>query len=388
MGENNIKIVIAPDSFKGSVTAMEAALSIEKGIKNAFPKAETVLIPVADGGEGTMENLVSATNGHKVSVVVTGPLGQPVEAQYGILGDNTTCIIEMASASGLNVIAQNERNPLKTTTFGTGELIKKALKDGFRNFILALGGSATNDGGVGMLQALGVRFLDKDGKDIGFGGGELSRIHRISTDNLDQRIQESHFLIASDVENPLVGVNGASYVFGPQKGATEMMVKELDQNLYHYGNLVEKQTGIRLHDLPGAGAAGGIGGAFQAFFPSKISRGVDVVLEYAKLDQALEGADLVITGEGQVDFQTAFGKTPMGVAQMANRRNIPTVILAGSIGDKIQSLYQYGVIAAHSIINQPMSLEHAMKEASTLLEHTAEQVCRTYFLFKEGGYSR
>ncbi|MEK3889563.1 glycerate kinase [Bacillus sp. FSL K6-3431] len=380
-----MKIVIAPDSFKGSITAMEAALSIEKGIKNAFPEAETVLVPVADGGEGTMENLVAATNGRKVSVFVTGPLGKPVEAYFGILGDKTTCIIEMANASGLDLIKREERDPLKATTYGTGELIKLALDEGYRKFVLAIGGSATNDGGVGMLQALGLKATDNVGKEIGFGGGELNRIEKISLQYFDQRIQESQFLIASDVENPFVGINGASHVFGPQKGATKEMVLHLDENLIHWANIVEKETNIRLHEMPGAGAAGGIGGAFQAFFPSTTKRGVDVVMEYSKLEAIIQDANLVITGEGQVDFQTAFGKTPMGVAQVAKSQNVPTVILAGSVGEKIQALYEYGVIGVYSIINRPISLEQAMKEASLLLEQSAEQICRTYFLHHEGG---
>ncbi|MEH7387511.1 glycerate kinase [Bacillus sp. JJ1521] len=377
-------MVIAPDSFKGSVTAMEAAISIEKGIKNAFPNAETILIPVADGGEGTMENLVSSTKGHKVPVTVTGPLGRPVEAYFGVLGDNETCIIEMANASGLDLISRSERDPLTATTYGTGELIKRALDDGYRNFVLAIGGSATNDGGVGMLQALGMQILDKSGKKIGFGGGALNQIHEVLIDQFDKRIYESHFLIASDVENPLIGDNGASRVFGPQKGATDEMVQILDQNLTHWGNVVEQLTGIRLHDMPGAGAAGGIGGAFQAFFPSTMKRGIDVVIQYSKLKENLEGADLVITGEGQVDFQTAYGKTPMGVAQTAKELNIPTIVIAGSIGERIQTLYQYGIIGVFSIINRPISLDEAMKESKKLLELTAEQVSRTYFFNKEG----
>ncbi|RFB12518.1 glycerate kinase [Bacillus sp. HNG] len=379
-----MKILIAPDSFKGSVTAIEAALSIEKGIINAFPHAETKLIPMADGGEGTMENLITSTAGHKVAVTVTGPLGKPIEAFFGVLGDNETCIIEMASASGLDLISFSERNPLTATTFGTGELIKRALDDGYRKFVLAIGGSATNDGGVGMLQALGIQILDKSGNDIGFGGGALSQIHEVRMDHFDKRIYESHFLIASDVENPLVGDNGASHVFGPQKGATDEMVQILDQNLTHWANVVEQVTGIRLHDMPGAGAAGGIGGAFQAFFPSTMKRGIDVVIQYSKLVDHLEDVDLVITGEGQVDFQTAFGKTPMGVAQTANKLNIPTIIIAGSVGKGIQTLYQFGVIAVFSIINRPLRLEDAMQETKKLLEQTAEQVCRTYFFNRQG----
>ncbi|MBS4202254.1 glycerate kinase [Bacillus sp. FJAT-49732] len=374
-----MKIVIAPDSFKGSVSAIDAALAIEKGVKNAFPNAKTVMLPVADGGEGTLETLVTVTDGQKVHTKVKGPHGKEVNAYFGVLGDQSTCVIEMAVASGLNLIEESERNPLLTTTYGTGELINAALDKGYRNFVLAIGGSATNDGGVGMLQALGMQFKDKDGNEIGYGGGELGKIHHISTEHFDQRIKESTFLIASDVENPLVGEQGASYVFGPQKGATDEMVKVLDQNLLHYANLVEDITGVRLHDMPGAGAAGGIGGSFLAFFPSDMKRGIEVVLEYAKFDESLNDADLVITGEGKVDFQTAYGKTPMGVSQAAQKKGIPTIILAGSVGENIQNLYQYGVVGIFSIINQPMSLDEAMKEAESLLETSVEQICRTYF---------
>ncbi|MBW8350169.1 glycerate kinase [Bacillus sp. IITD106] len=374
-----MKIILTPDSFKGSVSAMDAALAIEKGIKKAFPNAITVLLPAADGGEGTLDTLISATNGRKIYTKVKDPLGKEVDAHFGVLGDNSTCVIEMAVASGLNLIRKSERNPMLTTTYGTGELIKVALDQCYQNFILAIGGSATNDGGVGMLQALGMEFKDKDGNEIGFGGGEIGKIYHISTGKFDRRIKNCTFLIASDVENPLVGEKGASYVFGPQKGATDKMVKVLDQNLLHYANLIEKVTGVRLHNMPGAGAAGGIGGAFLAFFPSSIKRGIEVVLEYAKFDEVLEGADLVITGEGKVDYQTAFGKTPMGVAQAAQRKNVPTIILAGSVGENIQNLYQYGVVGIFSIINQPMLLDEAMNEAVRLLEKSAEQICRTYF---------
>ena len=358
---------------------MEAARSIEKGVFQAFPNAETVLVPVADGGEGTMENLVAVTKGYTKTVLVIGPLRSPIEAKYGVLGDTKTCIIEMATASGLNLLSSTELDPLNATTYGTGQLIRHALDEGFRNFILAVGGSATNDGGAGMLQALGLELRDNTGAELDFGGGSLNQLDCISAENFDPRISESQFLIASDVENPFVGPNGATQVFGPQKGATKEMVELLDNNLLHFANLIEKKRGIRLHELQGAGAAGGIGGAVLAFFPSTIKRGVDVVLEYARLDDHLLNADLVITGEGQLDFQTAFGKTPMGVAQMANKRNISTIILAGSLMGDIDSLYQYGVIGAYSIMNKPMSLNEAMENASELLEKIAEQICRTYF---------
>ncbi|KSU80269.1 glycerate kinase [Fictibacillus enclensis] len=373
-----MKIVIAPDSYKGSLSAMEAAAAIERGIKKADPSIETVLVPVADGGEGTMDTLVAATAGKKKEVRVTGPLGQEVVASYGVLGDTSMCVIEMAEASGLCLLTQEELNPLASTTFGTGQLIKQALDDGFRSFILAIGGSATNDGGAGMLQALGMKLVDKNGAEIGSGGGELSCLEVIDDTGFDRRIKESTFLIASDVENPLVGKSGASAVFGPQKGATAEMVNVLDQNLSHWADKVEELTGTRLHDLPGAGAAGGIGGAFQAFFSAQMKRGVDIVTEYAGLPQALDGADLVITGEGRVDFQTASGKTPMGVAQKAKEKDVPTVILAGSVGDGVDVLYQYGIISITSIIQQPLTLQEAMEQSSQLLEYSAEQVVRTF----------
>lgn len=373
-----MKIVIAPDSFKGSLSALEVAQAIERGVKRVKKEANAILVPVADGGEGTMDSLVASTNGRKVQVTVTGPISKPVQAEYGILGDGATCVIEMASASGLCLVDRSELNPMVATTYGTGELIKQALDDGCRKFILAVGGSATNDGGAGMLQALGMKLLDKKGQSIGFGGGSLCNLAYIDAEEFDSRIKESEFLIASDVQNPLIGLSGASHVFGPQKGATPEMVQILDANLNHWADLVEKHTGVRLHNLPGAGAAGGIGGAFQSFFPSETNRGIDLVMEYTKLGEKMAGAVCVFTGEGQVDFQTASGKTPMGVAQEAQKRGLPVFVLTGSIGKGIDVLYEYGITSVHSIVNGPMSLEEAMDHAASLLEQRAEQVIRTF----------
>lgn len=375
---NDMKIVIAPDSFKGSLTALEAAQAIERGVKKVVQDAHTVLVPVADGGEGTMESLVAATNGHLVQVLVKGPLLDPTEAAYGVLGDGETCVIEMASASGICLIDGDRRNPMTATTYGTGQLIKKALDNGCTNFILAIGGSATNDGGVGMLQSLGMQFLDSNGEAVGYGGEELIRIAQIDDTNFDPRIANCTFLIATDVQNPLVGPHGASYVFGPQKGATPKMVEILDNNLVHWANVVEQKTSIRLHEMSGAGAAGGIGGAFQAFFPAETERGIDIVIKYAKLAEQLVDATCVFTGEGQIDFQTASGKTPMGVAEAAKKVGIPVFALAGSIGVGIDVLYEHGITSVSSIINRPMSLEEAIDRAAELLEQTAEQVMRTY----------
>ncbi|SFL94248.1 glycerate kinase [Paenibacillus sp. 1_12] len=373
-----MKIIIAPDSFKGSISASNAAQAIERGIKRFMPQAQTVLVPVADGGEGTLDCLIAAVGGVKLSASVTGPLGAPVTAEYGLLEPDQTAVIEMATASGLYLIPSAERNPLLATTYGTGELIRHALDAGCRSFLLALGGSATNDGGAGMLQALGMRLLDSAGNSVGFGGGALDRIAMIDDSGWDPRIAESRFLIASDVQNPFIGPNGASRVFGPQKGATPEMVEQLELNLSAWADLIAVKTGKRVHELPGAGAAGGISGAFLAFFPASIKRGIDIVIEYSHLNDHLQAADLVITGEGQIDFQTASGKTPMGIAQEAQKFGVPTICLAGSVGKGIEALYEVGITSVHSIVTGPMSLQEAMSRASELLELTAEQVIRSF----------
>jgi glycerate kinase len=374
-----MKIIIAPDSFKGSITAANAAIAIERGIKRCLPHAETIKVPVADGGEGTLESLIGSAGGTIIQVIVTGPQGYPVNAEYGLLDPDHIAVIEMASASGLCLIPVNQRNPLITTTYGTGELILKALDAGCRQFLVALGGSATNDGGAGMLQALGMQLLDAAGNPIGWGGGALDKIASIDDSRWDSRIAESQFLIASDVENPFIGPNGASHVYGPQKGATSEVVNTLDRNMTRWANLIAAKTGIRIHSMPGAGAAGGISGAFLAFFPVRLERGIDVVIEYSRLRDHLQGADLVITGEGQIDSQTASGKTPMGIAQEAKKHNVPTIALAGSIGKGIEKLYDIGIQSVHSIVSGPMSLQEAMDRAPELLEQAAERVVRTFF---------
>lgn len=379
-----MKIVIAPDSFKGSLSARDAAAAIARGVKRAAPHAETVEVPVADGGEGTADSLVAATGGHIVEATVTGPLDEPVRAAYGVLGDGVTCVVEMASASGLVLVPPERRNPLRTTTFGTGELIRHALDAGFRRFILAIGGSATNDGGIGMLQALGLGLAGSDGAPVGYGGGELARIAAIDDSSWDARIAESDFTLACDVENPFVGPQGASQVFGPQKGATPEMVASLDAGMRHWADLIERHTGIRVHDKPGAGAAGGIGGAFQAFFVAKMQRGIDIVIAMTRLRERLQGAELAFTGEGRIDSQTAMGKTPLGVAQEAHRLGVPVFVLAGSVGTGIEPLYERGMTSIRSIVSAPMSLEDAMRQAPELLEAAAEQTMRAYL----AGWSR
>ncbi len=379
-----MNIVVAPDSFKGSLSAQGVGMAIAKGIKRAFHESVINVIPMADGGEGTMDCLIDATKGRFVNASVQDPLGRTINSGFGILGDGTTCVIEMAMSSGLYLIESHERNPLKTTTYGVGQLIKAALDQGCRNFILAVGGSATNDGGAGMLQALGVELLDAEGQQIGSGGGSLGKIAEIRMEGLDHRIAESQFTVACDVDNPFIGPSGASAVFGPQKGASADMVEQLDQNMKHYADVIERTQGIVIHNLAGTGAAGGLSGGIMAFLGGVLESGVSIVTRVTKLEEAVREADLVITGEGQVDFQTARGKTPYGVARVALAHGVPVIVVAGSIGKGIDTLYEHGVSAVVSIVNRPMTLEEAMEQTEPLLEEAAEQIMRIAKLIGSG----
>jgi glycerate kinase len=371
-----MKIVLAPDSYKGSLTAKKACDAMSAGIKRVLPRAEIIQIPMADGGEGTVQSLIDATGGQLYTTTVKNPLNNNVIAKYGILGDGETAVLEMAEASGLYLIPLQERNPLLTNTYGTGELIHNAFERGCRKFILGIGGSATNDGGMGMAQALGVRFLDEAGSELPPGGGSLGKLAHIDIMNMDIRIKESTFIVACDVDNPLCGPNGASYVFGPQKGATPDMIIELDNNLSHYANIIKKDLGIDIKDTPGAGAAGGLGAGMLAFLGAVLRSGVDIVIEAVELNKHLEEAELVFTGEGQCDFQTINGKVPFGVAREARKQDIPCIVIAGSIGQGIDVLYDYGVTSVFSMVDSPMSLEQAMAGAENLLEKTAERIMR------------
>lgn len=373
------KILIAPDSFKGSLRAQEVAKAMERGIQRFDHTIETCLLPVADGGEGTMDALIKGTNGKIMSVQVTGPLGESVQACYGVLGDDQTVVIEIAEAAGLALIQNNQLNPLHTTTFGVGQLIASALDEGYRHFIIALGGSATNDGGAGMLQALGAELLDQNGQNIPFGGVALHQIETIKLDQFDWRIQEATFLIATDVDNPLIGPNGASAVFGPQKGATPQMITVLDENLCHFANQIEHFVQHTIHYKKGAGAAGGLGGAFQAFFPSTTASGIDLVLQKLHFEHHVQNANLVISGEGKIDTQTAYGKTPFGVAKAANEHQVPTILIGGIVEEIPVALYEMGVVSAISIINGPQSIQDAMSNAETLIEQATEQCVRLFF---------
>lgn len=380
-----LKVVAAPDSFKGSLIAQEAGQAIRRGILKACPDATVSVVPMADGGEGTLQCLIDATGGRLIPVPATDPLGEPVTASIGLLGDGVTCAIETAQCSGLYLIAPEQRDPLRTTTYGVGELIRAGLDLGCRRFLLGLGGSATNDGGAGLLQALGVRLLDRDGDPIGFGGGELSKLAEIRTDGLDPRLADSEFVIACDVDNPFVGPHGASHVFGPQKGASPADVLTLDANLLHFADLIEQTVNVSVHDAPGAGAAGGLSGALLAFLNGKLRPGIEIVTETTRLEKEICDADLVITGEGRIDSQTARGKTPSGVARLAMRHGVPVIALCGSVGPGIEPLHAQGITAVFSIQNGPLTLEQSVSQTAALLEQTAEQVAR---LFTLGGTNR
>jgi glycerate 2-kinase len=371
-----IKIVIAPDSFKGSLSALEVGKAIRVGILKVDAGIETVLVPMADGGEGTVQSLIDASGGMIIQTIVHDPLFRAINSFYGIMGDGKTAVIEMAAASGLPLLNTEERNPLKATSFGTGELIKVAMDKGCNKIILGLGGSATNDGGTGMAQALGVRFWDEKGSEIGIGigGGDLLKIHSVDISGIDSKLKNVDFIAACDVENPLCGENGASNVYGRQKGASDEDVGNLDNGLAHFSEIMNKKYGFNFKDFPGAGAAGGLGYGVLCFLKAKLERGIDIVSRETSLAEKMEGADLVITGEGKIDSQSAFGKTPFGVAQVAKKMNIPVVAIAGSLGEGYKKLYEKGFDGIFSIIDKPMSLNEAIENTKELIENTAESI--------------
>ncbi len=369
-----MRFVIAPDSFKGSASAREVAQAIAEGLKAALPDAVCDLVPMADGGEGTVDALVAATGGRIVSVRVTGPLGEPVGAFFGVLGDGKTAVIEMAAAAGLHLVPPEKRNPMVTTTYGVGELMRAALDAGCRRLIIGIGGSATNDGGAGMAQALGVRLLDEKGDEIGFGGGALERLARLDLSDFDRRIWEAEILVACDVTNPLTGPNGASAIYGPQKGATPEMVRQLDANLRHYAAVLRRDLGVEVETVAGAGAAGGLGAGLLAFCRAQLRRGVELVIHAVRLPERVQKADLVITGEGRLDFQTSFGKVPHGVAQVAKRYGKPVIALAGQLGEGAERCREWGIDACFSILSKPMSEGEAMANAIPLLRRAAEEL--------------
>jgi glycerate kinase len=371
-----MKIVVAPDSFKGSLSSIEIAEAIEKGILKADPSVEVVKIPMADGGEGTVQALVRATRGRIIPVKVTGPLLREVDAFYGISGDGRTAFIEVASASGLALLNCNEYNVMKANSYGTGELIIHALDQGCRDIIIGLGGSATNDGGVGLLQALGIRFFDRYQFDLAFGGGSLENLYGFDVSKLDPRIKETQFILACDVDNPLYGPKGASVIFGPQKGANQEEVLCLDNYLRHFAFLIERDLGRQVAEIPGAGAAGGTGAGLMAFLDANIVKGINLIIEATGLDKSLAGADYVITGEGKVDSQTSFGKAPLGIAQLAKKRGIPVIGIAGEVGQDINQLYELGFTSIFAIADRPMTQDVSISEAKQLTTKLAENIAR------------
>ncbi|WP_000869514.1 glycerate kinase [Vibrio cholerae] len=377
-----MKVVIAPDSFKESLTAKQVCDAIQAGLARVWHDAKFVAIPVADGGEGTVQSLVDATQGRLVEVKVMGPQGKRVEAFYGILGDNQTAVIEMAAASGLHHVPVAQRDPKLTTSFGTGELIRHALDQGVTKLIIGLGGSATNDGGVGMLAALGARFTNADGDPIQLTGGGLRELTHINLQDFDPRLQHCDILVACDVNNPLCGDKGASAVFGPQKGATPEDVQLLDGALRQFGLLTEKVTGKMVLESAGAGVAGGMGAALLAYTQARLRPGIEIVLETVQLAYQVSDADLVITGEGRIDSQTVHGKTPMGVAKVAKRFDVPVLALCGCTGDNYQAVYQCGIDAVFAAVPRAMSLEDALKESDFNLADLAENVARLWVLSK------
>lgn len=373
-----MKIVIAPDSFKGNLTSLEVARAIERGIRRVLPDARCVKVPMADGGEGTVQSLVDATGGRIIRKRVQGPAAGPVAARYGLLGDGEEAVIEMAEASGLPLVSGKRRNPLLTSTFGTGELIADAMRRGARRIIVGIGGSATVDGGAGMAQALGIRFLDHRGRLIRahIGGGMLAQIGSIDCSRRNASLSAVQVVVACDVDNPLYGKRGAAHVFGPQKGATPAMVLKLDAGLRHLGNLIRKDLGVDVRRLKGAGAAGGLGAGLVAFTGAQLRSGIDIVMDATGLRRHLRGADLVITGEGRVDFQTAFGKTPAGVARLAGTLGVPVIAIGGGLADDARGVFNHGIEGLASAIARDMPLEEALSGAREYVADAAERALR------------
>ena len=362
------RVVVAPDSFKGSLSAVRAAEAMERGVLAAWGDAQVLKIPIADGGEGTVEALVGATGGRFETRTVRGPLGQPVDARWGVLGDGRTAVIEMAAASGITLVPRDRRDPRVATTFGTGQLLRAALDAGFRRIVVGIGGSATNDGGAGMARALGVRFIDGRGEPLPEGGAALARLVSVELSAVDPRLAGTEILVACDVDNPLTGPRGASAVYGPQKGATPAVVAELDAALERYARVAREATGRDVASLPGAGAAGGLGAGLLFFTPARLVPGIDLVLDSTRFDDHVRGAALVIVGEGRTDHQTAMGKAPVGVARVAMRHGVPVLLVSGSLGPGAEEVLAHGVGRLVQAAPPGMPIEEAMTRAAELLE--------------------
>lgn len=371
-----MKFVFAPDSFKGTLSSLQVIQILERAARLHFQDLQVIKVPIADGGEGTVEALITALGGEYRHAEVTGPLeGMTVKAMYGVTGSRTA-IIEMAQASGLPLLDKSQRNPLLTTTYGTGELIKSALDEGIRDFIIGIGGSATNDGGMGMAQALGIAFLDEEGKNTGFGGRYLAKVRKIVMDGLDPRIRESRITVICDVSNPLTGPRGATYVYGPQKGAAKEMLGVLEEGMKNYAGVIRRQLGMDMDKIPGAGAAGGLGAALTGFLGAVLKPGIDAILEYVDFDSLIDDVDLVVTGEGRIDEQSVFGKVPVGVAKRCRGKNVPVVAISGIMGENAQAVYDCGISSIMTTVNRDMTLEEALARADELLFDAADRMFR------------
>lgn len=376
-----MKIIAAPNAFKGSATASDVAGAIQSGVMRVFPDAEVVQLPIADGGDGTLDVIIAAADGQYVEVEVLNPLGEQITAQYGLLDDGKTAVVEMAAASGIRLIDRAELNPMQTTTYGTGQLIKAALDRGCGQVIIGVGGSATVEGGIGMAQALGAKLLDNNGQNIGYGGGGLSQIARIDVSHIDPRVKDTRFIVATDVENPLTGETGAAAVFGPQKGATPEMVTQLDTYLTKYAAFIQRDLGKSVAELAGAGAAGGLAAGLVAFLDAEIQSGGDVVLDLLNMKTHLQNATLVITGEGKIDSQTAYGKGPAAVAKLAKQQHVPVIAIAGCLSDDADEVLAYGIDGLMATVDCPMTLDDAINNAPHLIE---KAVARALTLLKIG----
>ena len=373
-----MKVVIAIDSLKGSLSSMEAGTAIKDGILAAKPDAEVIVKPLADGGEGTTDALIEGMNGERIDLTVTGPMHSPVDAYYGYLKDTNTAVMEMASAAGITLVPDSEKNPLLATSYGVGEMINDAIQRGCRNFIIGIGGSVTNDGGIGMLKALGVRFLDENGEDAGEGGQALAKVARIDVSGMNPLLKECHIQVACDVNNPLCGENGSTYVYGPQKGVTEDMKKTLDEAMAHFARVTSETLENDYMNTPGAGAAGGLGYAFLAYTGAALTPGIELILDAVGLEEELSGADVVVTGEGRLDFQTAMGKAPVGVARLAKKYNAKVIAFAGSVTKEATACNKEGIDAFFPILRSVCTLAEAMDPvaARNNMTATVEQVFR------------
>ncbi|SDM60948.1 glycerate kinase [Kriegella aquimaris] len=377
-----MNIVIAPDSFKECLSAKEVATAIAMGVFEAISDVEVFKIPISDGGEGLLETLMQGSGGKFVEVVVKDPLMRSIKASYGILEDKKTAVIEMALASGLELLKENEKNPMLTSTYGTGQLIKDALDNGCTKIIIGIGGSATNDGGAGMARALGAKFLNKKGEELNEGGGSLNELNNIDLSNFDDRLSRCEVVVACDVSNPLTGQNGASMVYGGQKGGSHEDLLKLDKNLAHLAAIIKSELQIDIAETPGAGAAGGIGAALMAFMKGRLVNGIELVLETLKMEEYIKSADLVITGEGKIDGQTLHGKTIAGIAKMAKKYRVPVVVITGKIGEDIEPIYDMGVCGVYSIVNEPMDLHQAITEAPKLIQNSVKNIIGTIKCFR------